>query len=316
MKQKLFLTIAVIFGLIALPTAIPAHAVTTAIGNFYGGCGNFSVDLAVYGTQNDGSGDKMRFRITDGNGKTLYQEDQTVRVGVAVGSLVMNLPYQNPGVDKNPVRFAVVNLDSNGNDVGEVGFVTYNAPCQGSVGGTTRSGVFTPSGAYQGKALADSNLYQSPNAGRFDLLFSKVNQIYPVLYRSADGTWVAISVGGGEYVWIPTSTIAVDLKQLTVPPTHIFGSGIGAGQNGAGAPTAPAGFNGTASARGTLNIRSEPNGRSALLGSVPANTTFNVTGRDAYRSWVKISYNGIVGWVSAYYVNIKSADLRALPVVQ
>ena len=55
--------------------------------------------------------------------------------------------------------------------------------------------------------------------------------IFPIVYRSRDNAWVDIFVGGNEMVWVPTSTIAVDINQLAFPPSHIFGSGLGGGDN-------------------------------------------------------------------------------------
>ena len=52
------------------------HAATAAIGQFYAGCNNFSIDVTVFGNTDDGGGqDKFRYLITDSNNKTLYQED-------------------------------------------------------------------------------------------------------------------------------------------------------------------------------------------------------------------------------------------------
>src|SRR5438270_259379 len=51
------------------------------------------------------------------------------------------------------------------------------------------------------------------------------------MYRTPDGSWVAVWVGGQELVWIPTSSIAVNVWQLTIPPTHLQGSGLTAGMN-------------------------------------------------------------------------------------
>src|SRR5258706_13417056 len=147
MKSFVLFKIAVIVLVIlaTLPGASPARAVTTAIGQFYGGCGNFSADIAVFGTNDDGGGfDRFRYNVTDGTNKTLYQEDTRIKVGSVQGSQVVNLKYTSFAT-KNPIRLAVVDLDSGGNGTGEVGFVNYDAPCMPSSGqAVTRSGTFTP----------------------------------------------------------------------------------------------------------------------------------------------------------------------------
>ena len=110
MRRTILLKLAGIFLLAfaALPATLSVHAASTAIGLFYGGCGNFSVDLAVTGTEDDGSGlDKIRFNVTDGAGTLLYQEDQTIPVGHTVGSQVYNLAYKTPfnQLPKNPIEW-------------------------------------------------------------------------------------------------------------------------------------------------------------------------------------------------------------------
>src|SRR5215510_8176291 len=77
-----------------LPMATPAHAATAAIGQLYASCGQFSVDVAVSGVNNDGNNfDKFRYQLTDATGKVLYIEDASRQVGTTAGSLVLNLNY-------------------------------------------------------------------------------------------------------------------------------------------------------------------------------------------------------------------------------
>jgi len=289
---------------------------------FYGGCGNFSVDLAVTGTADDGGGlDKFRFKVTDGAGKMVYQEDNTIPVGHTVGSQVYNLAYgKNLFPIKNPVRFAVVQLAPDGNEKWEVGFVTFNAPCLEPSGNVTRKGYQPPHALISGTILATTHLYEQPGKNPLTLT-ANPGSIFPILYRSLDNAWVDIYVGGNELVWVPTSTIAVDINQLAFPPSHVFGSSLGGGDNYPGAAAAAAATGGGSAvggvtARGNLNIRSAPNSSASSLGYVPRNAGISVLGRDTSTNWLKITYNSITGWVATFYVNIKSADVRALPVVQ
>src|SRR5882672_755778 len=99
--RKTLLKVAVALVLVAaiIPALVPAYAATAAVGGFYAGCGNFSVDVAVSGTTNDGNNvDKFRYLITDGNGKKLYQEDATRPINTTQGSVVVNLSYDADGV--------------------------------------------------------------------------------------------------------------------------------------------------------------------------------------------------------------------------
>jgi hypothetical protein len=320
MRRNTFLKMAaiIVLALVALPATLPVHAVATSIGLFYGGCGNFSVDLAVTGTEDDGGGlDKTRFKVTDGAGKVLYQEDVGLQVGHTVGSQVYNLPYaKNMFPIKNPVHLAVVQLAPDGNEKWEVGFVTFNAPCLAPSGNPTRTGYQTPNALVKGTILATTHLFEAPGVNPLTLTVNPGN-IFPVIYRNRDGSWVDIYVGGNELVWIPTSTIAVDVNALAFPPTHIFGSGLGAGDNGGGAAGAVgSGSVGGVTTRGTIYIHSEPSTSSAQIGYVPRNTGISVIGRDASANWLKISYKDVTGWVSAFYVNMSPADVRKLGVVQ
>src|SRR5215212_12078682 len=113
--------LAVALVVLMLPAALPAHAATASIGQYFASCNFFSVEVAVTGNINDGNNvDRVRYLVTDGNGKKLYQEDATRSIGVTGGSAVMNLGYDADGVadgppGKNPVTFAALELDANNN---------------------------------------------------------------------------------------------------------------------------------------------------------------------------------------------------------
>ncbi|PWQ93454.1 SH3 domain-containing protein [Leucothrix arctica] len=56
----------------------------------------------------------------------------------------------------------------------------------------------------------------------------------------------------------------------------------------------------------TLNIRSQPNHRSTIIGEIPANgSSINSTGEESgsgRSTWTKVSFNGVSGWVSKRYL--------------
>ncbi|GAB5494875.1 MAG: hypothetical protein Phog2KO_50900 [Phototrophicaceae bacterium] len=67
-----------------------------------------------------------------------------------------------------------------------------------------------------------------------------------------------------------------------------------------------------------LNLRANPSVLSARLTSIPQNASLEATGRTADNSWLVVSYNGHIGWVSLLYLN--SADENApafddLPII-
>ena len=54
-----------------------------------------------------------------------------------------------------------------------------------------------------------------------------------------------------------------------------------------------------------LNIRSGPNTTSSIVGSIPANAEFNVTKGDG--KWAAVEYNGVNGYASMDYMQLKKA---------
>jgi hypothetical protein len=317
MQPKTLFKMAVIVALVvvALPATAPVWAATAAIGSFYGGCGNFSVDVAITGTNNDGNNvDKFRYLITDGNNKKLYQEDATRALNTTLGSMVFNLSYDADGAadgspGKNPITFAVQDLDGNNNVVRTIQSVTYNAPCLATVAGVNRSGVFEPPKRVVGTIITDTPLFQGPSSGQLSLA-AHVGAHHWVVYRSADAQWVAIFVGGNNLVWIPASTIRADFARLALPPTRIDGSSLTG--NNVVVPLGPI----TARVLVTaLRFRAGPSSTAPILTTIPFSTVLPVLGRNARRTYIKVNYNGTFGWVSSFYVRLTGARLAALPVV-
>ena len=56
----------------------------------------------------------------------------------------------------------------------------------------------------------------------------------------------------------------------------------------------------------TLNIRSQPNAKSAIIGEIPANgQNINSNGQERVNgrsTWIRVNYNGVSGWVSKRYL--------------
>jgi uncharacterized protein YraI len=68
-------------------------------------------------------------------------------------------------------------------------------------------------------------------------------------------------------------------------------------------------------ANSEVNIRSGPGTRFGVLGRVPRLATANIVGRNSNTTWWQISYNGIVGWVSATFVTPQAGiDLNRVPI--
>ena len=179
--------------------------------------------------------------------------------------------------------------------------------------------------------LTDSQLYEWPHANPIGLSV-RAGEGKNVLYRTPDGSWVAIWVGGQELVWIPISSIAVNVWQVTIPPTHLQGSGLTAGMNEAnfvaGQPSllgptaggsqvsaAAAPASGSVTTWGNVNMHTAPSATADVVDTVKKDTPLSVTGRNSSGSWLKVTYNGKQGWITTHYVNISAADVQNLPVV-
>jgi uncharacterized protein YraI len=134
-------------------------------------------------------------------------------------------------------------------------------------------------------------------------VLTKINrgETYPVVGRNADSTWWQINVNGvvgwsfGRY--------------LTVSG----GGSVPVVDSGPVANPAPTGF--TATSQVTVNLRSLPTTRAAILGQIPRNTVVSVVGRKADNTWWQVNYTGTIGWVSSRFVSLDAgADLNRIPV--
>lgn len=312
------LKIAAITALLAglLPFVSPVHATTAAIGQFYASCGQFSVDVAVNGANNDGNNfDKFRYQVTDGSGKVLYIEDAARQVGVTAGSLVLNLNYNVATPNKNPIKIAVIELDGNNQPGAEVMAATYDATCLAASGAASRSGTFVPPKNVGGNIITTTNIFAGPNGDRLNLVVG-AGSSWNVLYRTPDNQWVAIYVGSSNLVWIPARTISTDLNALATPPTRIDGSSLqGSPGSSSGAVVIAPGTVIATVVVTTLNLRASPSVNAKVLATIPFKTTLPVLGRSPAGAWLKVTFSGMQGWVSSRFIRLSGGLLSSLPIV-
>jgi uncharacterized protein YraI len=65
-----------------------------------------------------------------------------------------------------------------------------------------------------------------------------------------------------------------------------------------------------------LLVRSGPGISNALVGSLPRGTVVTVLGRDSAGTWLQIrTTQGLVGWVSSFWVKLTTGSVLDLPVV-
>jgi uncharacterized protein YraI len=127
------------------------------------------------------------------------------------------------------------------------------------------------------------------------------NEIYSVVGRNLDTSWVQINVGGligwVRSSWtILTNIAAVPVTSNTTNPSQP-------------PPTTP-----TATVHAYfLNTRSAPYFGAPILTIIARGWSYPVVGRNADSSWVQINVGGIVGWVRGTWVTV-SPGLGGVPV--
>jgi uncharacterized protein YgiM (DUF1202 family) len=116
--------------------------------------------------------------------------------------------------------------------------------------------------------------------------------------RNSDNSWLRVSIASNRRAaWIVASCIETnyDINLLEMP--------IKVGAN--------SGFVDTKA----LNLRKGPGANFDVIITLNIRTVFDVTGRNADDSWVKVTLPGnVVGWLSTRYV-VLNVDINTLPVV-
>lgn len=63
-----------------------------------------------------------------------------------------------------------------------------------------------------------------------------------------------------------------------------------------------------------LRLRSGPDTTHQILDVAPRGTTVEVLGRNAAGDWIRVNYQGQVGWMAAWYTSISGGSIGSLPV--
>ena len=319
-----------------LPAVTPARAATAIVGRFYATCANFSVDLAVNGTGDDGGGlDKFRYQITDGNNKQLYTEDATRPINNTQGRVVVGVPYDGDGVidgppTKNPIRLSIIDLNNVNAIVGTLFTATYDAECLSASGTATFRGNFQPPAQFRARINVTTPLLVSPGGGQINSLVAEAGKEFIAVYKSADSQFISIFVGSSNLPWIATGAASVDIVNIPVQPTRIetyfppyvpgvptatpFPVVIGTATPIPGGVLPPS--NVSAYVRVRLRLRAQPSTTAAILLTIPARTYVPVYGRDFSGTFIKVGYNGLIGWVAVSYTRLNNSTLAQLPIVQ
>ena len=125
-------------------------------------------------------------------------------------------------------------------------------------------------------------------------------ETYPIVGRNADDSWWQISVDGavgwvfGDFI-VPVNTSNVPVTSQSTSSQQVTTTNL------------------DLTATATVRLRSRPSRRGAVLGLLPFGAQADIVGRNTSGTWVQVSYNGNVGWVSADFVNLP-VEIGALPL--
>lgn len=153
--------------------------------------------------------------------------------------------------------------------------------------------------------------------------------------RDNTGAWVRGITQNSEIGWMAARYLTIGNDVVFALPVIDRESPIGVGAPAAGAvpvqaapqaqsqaqapaaaPVASPTGGISATANGSVNIRSGPSTGYNRVGALVAGETFRVDGRDASAGWLRgISSNNTVGWASASYLSLSYEQVIALPVV-
>ena len=159
--------------------------------------------------------------------------------------------------------------------------------------------VVNPTGLTATVTAGRLNVRDQPNAfnGRIIRILTR-NETFPVVASNTGNTWVQLNMNG-QLGWVNAGYVRLNQAQ-TQPPTQI--------------PPGSTGYSVVATPY-AVNIRNAPNVSAPVVARLPLNSTAPVLGRNFDSTWWQVSYNGIVGWVSAPYAPLlPGSDAARIPI--
>lgn len=148
------------------------------------------------------------------------------------------------------------------------------------------------------------NLRVAPNTDAGVIVQVPAGQVLSVLGRNAGGDWYHVRLDSGETGWMFASLLVQNVGNIQaiydatpLPPQRY-------GELGRTATVlAPAG----------VNMRQAPDVMFGLVMTIPDGAVVNLLARSPYSPWVKVDFNGIVGWLALISLQTQ-AVIEALPV--
>jgi len=181
-------------------------------------------------------------------------------------------------------------------NLSRISSVIVNPPV-GQGGGTVNTGTTATVTA------ARLNVRDNPSTSGGIIAKINLNETYPVIGKTADGSWYQISVNGLNG-WVSSRFVRVGGN----PNVQVVTS-----SSPSVAQPVDTGYNLTALTN--VNIRNAPATSGSILAKLLRNEQARVVGRNANNSWWQINAGGVVGWVSAFYTQIQpNAELARIPV--
>jgi uncharacterized protein YraI len=164
------------------------------------------------------------------------------------------------------------------------------SPTTAAPGGTTATVLVTT-----------LNVRAEPSLNGAILTKVGAGQVFGVLNTLPDATWVQINANG-VVGWVSRGLVRLSSPVVSAPaPTP--------------APQAPAPDGTVATTLANLRLRSAPAISNNTLTTIPSGSSARVLARDASTTWLKVDFNGQVGWVSLRFVSITpQIRLSDLPV--
>lgn len=172
---------------------------------------------------------------------------------------------------------------------------------------TTGSGV-PIGGVTATPKIAALNFRSGPSLT--DSIITKISSgnIYAVTGRTADSRWAQLIVNNAPG-WAYASYLTFTGDFASVPVTFV--------EEAPPEPVtfvpSPTGIKGTTQAN--LRIREDATTRSKQIGLIPIASSVDLLGKNAAGTWYMVSYQGTVGWSSAYWIAIYEGEKINLPVV-
>jgi len=149
------------------------------------------------------------------------------------------------------------------------------------------------------------NVRDAPNPFTGNVL-TKIsqNEVYPVIGRNLDSSWLQINVNG-LIGWVRSSWVVAN----NLGPVPVTSNTTNPAQ-----PQPPSAQPATATVRAFfLNVRSQPFFPAPRLTLIAGGQTYPVVGRNADNSWVQINVGGTIGWVRSTWV-VVTPSLASVPV--